>query len=86
MIEIIVTMCLIGTTADVHPTDLHKDVLTRNSCRLATKVYLEDPSKITPLACMQNAQKFAIEWLKWHPGYQVRAIGCRPHKDRGQEI
>ncbi len=81
MIEVIVTMCLIGTTADVHPTDLHKDVLTRSSCRLAKKTYLEDPALITPYACMLNAQKWAVEWLQSHPGYQVRAIGCRPHKD-----
>lgn len=81
MIEVIVTMCLIGTTFDVHPTKLLTDTKTSSSCRPATKVFLEDPAKITPHACMQNAAKYALEWLKSHPGYQVRAIGCRPKRN-----
>ncbi len=86
MIEVIVTMCLIGTPLDVHPTDLLTHATTKDQCQAATKTFLEDPAKITPHSCMQNAAKHALEWLKTHPGYQVRAIGCRPKKDVGEAI
>ena len=86
MIEVIVTMCLMGTTFDVHPTKLLTHVDTRTSCRAATKMFPEDPSKITPYACMLNAQKYAIQWLQAHPGYQVRSIGCRPYSKKDWAI
>ena len=86
MIEVIVTMCLIGTTLDVDPAKLLTHVETRQSCRAATKTFMEDPSLITPYTCLLNAQKYAVEWLVRHPGYQVRAIGCQPVRERTQEV
>lgn len=80
MIEVIVTMCLIGTPLDVHPNRLMTDVLTRDSCQVISRTYDEEPSAITPMACMQNSAKFAIKWLEQHPGFQVRKLGCRPFK------
>ena len=84
MIELVVTMCLIGTPLDVNPPELLTHATTRQSCQAATKIYLVDPAKINPYSCMLNAQKFAIQWLRAHPGYQVRSIGCRPK--RGENI
>ena len=86
MIEIIVTMCRMGTTTDIHHTQLLTHVETRQSCRAATKVFLQDPSVLNPKSCVMNAQKFAVEWLRGHPGYQVRAIKCHPKGEIGQEV
>jgi len=80
MIEVVATMCLVGTTLDIDPHDLMTNKETRKSCRSITRTYHEDPSKITPHACMQNAAKFTVEWMRTHPGYKVRIFGCRPYK------
>lgn len=84
MIEVIATMCLMGTTLDVHPTELLTNIHTQSTCRRIKRTYHEDPAKINPYTCMLNAQKYAIQWLQTHPGYQVRLLGCRPK--RGEEV
>lgn len=80
MIEVIATMCLMGTTVDVHPKELLTDAATKSTCREIQRTYMVDKNQLNPYSCMLNAQKFAIEWLKTHPGYQVRLIGCRPER------
>jgi hypothetical protein len=80
MIEVIATMCLLTASVDVEPRDLLKDVLTRDKCQEISRTFDEDERAITPHACMQNSAKFAIEWLKTHPGYGVRLLGCRPYR------
>lgn len=80
MIEVIATMCVLGTTLDVHPTELLKNKETRKDCKQISRTYHEPISKLNPYTCMLNSQKFAIDWLKTHPGWQVRSLGCRPWK------
>lgn len=76
MIQVLIVACLAGTAADVDPHKLEKEP----TCGIHAKTYFEDPAKITPFACMLNAQKFAIEWLKNNPGYTIRKVGCKPYK------
>jgi hypothetical protein len=80
MIEVIATMCLLGTTADVHPTKLLTHATTKESCVRISKVYLVDPNHINPHSCMLNASKFARQWLESHPQYTTRLVGCRPKR------
>jgi len=80
MIELVATVCLIGTSLEVDPHQLMVNKETRKSCQSITKTFHEDPAKITPHACMLNAAKFTSKWMERHPGYQVRIFGCRPYK------
>jgi hypothetical protein len=58
------------------PHDLYKE----KTCRTVEKVFQEDPSKITPYACMMTAAKFAGKWLEKNPGYVTRMLQCKPYK------
>jgi len=80
MIEVVATVCMVGVPFDLHPNELLTAPDTKPYCKQIHRTFNEDPAKITPRACMLNSQKFVIEWLQTHPGWEPRKYGCRPYK------
>lgn len=76
MIQVLVTVCIAGAAVNVDVHDLPK----HPECKVITKVYHEDASKITPYACMMTAAKFSSKWLHKNPKYTARMLQCRPYK------